>query len=174
MGQIDVAEFEAFITKHNYTWWTQGAEKAWFLIEGKAALDREMYIAALLCYVTGIEACLRTTLKYHRGGTENDPLDNITLCNKLLKECMDIGLSTQFLAFPTETDFITKIQSKSPDVEIVALRHEITHGNFTRFYRRDSATGRRTFHPSHVKDTAIQLQELADTFVKELRRFMDK
>lgn len=168
MTEMNIDDWKQFVTKHNYSYWTQGAERSWFFVEGKFAFEQERYLASLLSYVVGIEACLRTFYCYHQGYRLSDAKYNsIILNNGLLHDCKRSGLQVEVLAFPEESGFLQTIQDNKSKVEIVSLRNDICHGNTVRFHKED------TFHPEHAKETAARVIELADALAREIRRFDD-
>jgi len=109
----------------------QAAEFQWFFVEGLISLEEELHLPGLLSLINGIEASLRWT---HRQITREEnagyePERRSLLNNRLLRDCHDLGMPVERLAFNGETNFLEKIRTNDQPAEIVRTRNNVCHGN---------------------------------------------
>jgi hypothetical protein len=145
----------------------------WHFTQGQEALAQELYLPGVSALLNGIEASLRITMAELTGGdAENLELSNYQLLsNTLLRKARDAGLPVDALSFPGEVDFGAQLEAKAP-VKIVALRHDVCHGNILSFVQ--TIEGEEPIHiltPECLRSTAAILLSLSIDWARVLGEF---
>jgi hypothetical protein len=153
----------------DFSGWLNAAELHWFFIQAEQALEQNLYLPGTIGLINGIEASIRFTLHQLDGSGPDGDL-GATLGNPLIRAARDGGLPVQFLAFPGESDFDAKLASKQPYVEIVRIRHDLSHGNIVEFINREHGI----FTPECLRELSSQLLNLSREWARELGDFRVK
>lgn len=171
----DIAEkFRLFVDHHNYYRRLRGAETHWFFVEAEKALRHDLHIAAVLSFINGIEASIRTNVLYQQGKFDEESMSKVDIMkNALLREARSIGLRVEILAFPGEVDFEEKLNSKDKRVELVRVRNNLCHGNVFEYFQQVPETGETIFTPECLKGLASVLKEISGKWSKEIERFKE-
>jgi hypothetical protein len=86
------------------------------------------------------------------------PLDKTpTFSNSLLRQARDLGIPVDDLALPSEQDFVNKLKTNKPNVGIVQLRHDLSHGNTMSFIESLPGTKVQFFTPECLREVADML-----------------
>lgn len=170
----DIAEqFRSLADQHNYYRRLRGAETHWFFVEAEKALRHGLHIVAVLSFINGIEASIRTNVLYQQGKFDEDSMGNATIMkNALLREAQSIGLRVEILAFPGEVDFEDKL-SKNKGVELVRVRNNLCHGNVFEYFQKVPDTDETIFTPECLQGLALILKDISEKWSKEIRRFKE-
>lgn len=145
-----------------------GAEVHWFFIQGDQAIEQRLYVPGVVSLLHGIEMSLRMVV----GEVEQTALEKTaTLSNSLLRRAYGLGIPVEELAFSSEDDFEHKLKTNKPDVEIVRLRHDLSHGNTTEFIQSLPGTEVRFFTPECLRELADILIEMSGRWTESLSRF---
>ena len=170
----DIAEqFRSFADQHNYYRRLRGAETHWFFVEAEKALRHGLHIAAVLSFINGIEASIRTNVLYQQGKFDVDSMSNVTvMTNALLREAQSIGLQVEILAFPGEVDFKDKLKTKEK-VELVRVRNNLCHGNIFEYFQKVPNTGETIFTSECLQGLALILKDISEKWSKEIMRFKE-
>jgi hypothetical protein len=144
----------------------------WFFVEATKAARAELWLAAAVMLVTGIENSIRVTLRQLEAGplTSHTELGS-TLSNALLRKAHDAGMHVACLAFAGEEEFAKKIQQREPLVELVMVRHDLCHGNILGFVDRRLGPGLAFFTPECLSPLVEALLPLAREWCRELVSF---
>jgi hypothetical protein len=150
----------------------RAAEFHWHFSQSLRAIESQLYIPGCIGLLTGIEASLRFTL--YQFDNVKFPFDEDlgqTLSNALLRTASLAGLPVGSLAFPGEPDFFEKLESRSPYVELVRVRHNLAHGNIQEYVNRDLGDENAFFTPECLRSLASLLEQLAGKWVTEIAAF---
>jgi len=170
---INVAEkFRLFTKQHNSHWHIRYGEIEPFFRDGYACVTHGQYLAASLCFITGIEMSLRLPLLHNlkldiRDAWKSKEIGVPLLSNKLLREAKAIGLPVEVLRFdhdPEDSEFLLKLQSddRLKQAHIVRLRNNICHGNLNIFTKEEDGEGK--IYRSDIEKEAKQLEKVAITW----------
>ena len=145
----------------------QAAELHWHFVQASQALRAELYIPAVITYLTAIENSIRSTLSQISSNTypENNEL-GATLSNRLLRDAKVAGMPISLLAMNGE-NIIEGIVSNKPNVGVVEIRHNLCHGNIHPYINRELDI----FTPECVRELAHTLEEIAVKWSKGLSEF---
>lgn len=144
----------------------------WHFAQGIRAIAADLYIPGCLSLLTGIEASLRFTL--FQLNNSNFPFDEslgATLSNALILKASKAGIPVQSLAFPSESEFLKNIESRSPYVEVVRVRHNLAHGNIQEYVNRDLGDNNAFFTPECLCSLASQLEAISNLWINQLADF---
>ena len=171
----DIAEqFRSFADQHNYYRRLRGAETHWFFVEAEKALRHGLHIAAVLSFINGIEASIRTNVLYQQGKFDEESMSKVDIMkNALLREARAIGLQVEILAFPDEIDFEEKLNSKDKRVELVRVRNNLCHGNVFEYFQKVPDTGETIFTSECLQGLALILKDISEKWSKEIERFKE-
>lgn len=171
----DFAEnLRSFADHHNYYRRLRGAETYWFFVEAEKALRHGLYIAAVLSFINGIEASIRTNVLYQQGKFDEESMSKVDILkNALLLEARAIGLQVEILAFPGEIDFEEKLKSKDKRVELVRVRNNLCHGNVFEYFQKVPETGETIFTSECLQGLASILKDISEKWSKEIERFKE-
>lgn len=152
------------------------AEFHWFFVQGVDALMNGLYVPAVSSLLNGIEASLRVTIdQVNNPGNELIDLSPYkVLSNNLIKNARDIGMPTDFLAFPDEKNFNLKLESQKPnrvDVELVKQRNNVCHGNILEFINRDLGRENSFFTPVSLRQLSFQLLDISGNWAEHLGKY---
>ncbi|MDZ4371887.1 MAG: hypothetical protein U1C74_10740 [Phenylobacterium sp.] len=145
----------------------------WHFTQGQQALEQELYLPGVSALLNGIEASLRMTMSELGGGDlERLELSNYQLLsNPLLRQCRDAGLPVEALSFPDEKDFKGQLDTKT-SVKVVALRHDICHGNILDFIEiLEGEEPIQILTPECLRPTAALLLGLSLRWARDLGEF---
>ncbi|HEY1926412.1 MAG TPA: hypothetical protein VGG92_03020 [Caulobacteraceae bacterium] len=145
----------------------------WHFTQGQEALEHELYLPGVSALLNGIEASLRVTMAELGGGdTEKLELSNYQLLsNTLLRQGRDAGLPVEALRFPNEKDFRGQLDTKI-SVMIVALRHDICHGNILNFIQTlEGEEPIQILTPECLRPTAALLLGISLKWARHLGEF---
>lgn len=155
----------------------------WFFDQATRATHGELWIAACVTFLNGIENSLRVTLKLKESQAHPqsaEPLvdlsDMATLSNALLRRAYMVGMPVTLLAFPDE-DLLNKIAEgapKRPYAEIVRVRHNLCHGNILEHIITVSdgmEEPERLFTPECMQDLALTLSAIGKRWVAGLYQY---
>ncbi|KAB8042539.1 hypothetical protein [Janthinobacterium aquaticum] len=170
----DIAErFRSFADQHNYYRRLRGAETHWFFVEAEKALRHGLYIAAVLSFINGIEASIRTNVLYHQGKFDEESMSKVNIMkNRLLHEARAIGLKVEMLAFPGELDFEEKLKD-NVTVELVRVRNNLCHGNVFEYFQKVTGTSETIFTSECLQNLALTLKDVSEKWTKEIERFKE-
>ncbi|WP_194725442.1 hypothetical protein [Noviherbaspirillum malthae] len=168
-------DFRTFVDLHNYYRRLGGAETHWFFVEAEKALRHDLYIAAVLSFINGIEASIRTNVMYVKGKFDEESMRKIDIMkNALLLEARAIGMRVELLAFPDEADFEEKLNTtgrKIRPVELVRVRNNLCHGNVFEYFTKVPDTEETIFTSECLRDLALTIQGISQAWSKEVERF---
>lgn len=145
----------------------------WHFTQGQQALEQELYLPGVSALLNGIEASLRVTMAELGGGDlEKRELSNYQLLsNTLLRQGRDAGLPVEALSFPDEEDFKGQLDTKT-SVKVVALRHDICHGNILDFIQTlEGEEPIQILTPECLRPTAALLLGVSLTWARDLGEF---
>jgi hypothetical protein len=148
------------------------AEFHWHFLQGIKAIDHELYIPGTISLITGIEASIRWTLfqkSNERFTLTKDP--GKTLSNKLLNIANLNGLPIGLLAFPEEKNFQENLKSNKTNVQLVALRHDLCHGNIQKFINTALGYENAFFTPECLRQTATDLTRICLNWIDGLSEY---
>jgi hypothetical protein len=152
-----------------------GAETHWFFVEAEKALRHDLYIAAVLSFINGIEASIRTNIMYVQNKFDAKSMGNVGIMkNALLLDARAIGLKVELLAFPDESDFEKKLNNsgrKFKPVELVRVRNNLCHGNVFEYFQNVPNTDEKIFTSECLRDLALTLKNISKEWTKEIERF---
>lgn len=156
----------------------------WFFDQATRATHGELWLAACVTFLNGIENSLRVTLKLeasHAYPQSAAPVvdlsDMVTLSNELLRRAHMVGMPVTLLAFPDEQDLLTKIAEgapKRPYAEIVRVRHNLCHGNILEHIITVSdgmEEPERLFTPECMKDLALTMSAIGKRWIAGLHQY---
>lgn len=152
------------------------AEFHWFFIQGVDCMFNEFYVPAVSSLLNGIEASLRITISQIQH-PQNDMLGLTpykVLSNNLITDAKNIGMPIETLAFPNESNFLTKLQSKKPNiisVEVVRHRNNICHGNILEFVNTDLGPENSFFTPVSLRALAFDLLNVSGIWAEHLGQY---
>lgn len=148
----------------------KAAELHWHFEQAREALNAELYLPAVLSYLAAIENSIRSTLHQldEDGYPANDDL-GATLSNRLLRDAHAAGMPIEALALGEE-EILAGITTNKPNVGIVAVRHDLLHGNVLPYV--DRVIG--FFTPECLRDLAIELDRIATKWAQQLGCFRRK
>ncbi|USX20950.1 hypothetical protein NHH82_01915 [Oxalobacteraceae bacterium OTU3REALA1] len=171
----DIAEqFRSFADQHNYYRRLRGAETHWFFVEAEKALRHGLHIAAVLSFINGIEASIRTNVLYQQGKFDEESMSKVDIMkNAMLREARAIGLRVEILAFPDEVDFEEKLNSKDKRVELVRVRNNLCHGNVFEYFQKVPDTDETIFTSECMQGLALILRDISEKWSKEIERFKE-
>jgi len=166
---MDIAEkFRLFPKQHNSHWNIRYGEIEPFFRDGYACVAHGQYLAACLCFITGIEMSLRLALLHKlkldiRDAWKSKEIGVPLLSNKLLREAKAISLPVEILRFhrdPEDSDFLLNLQSddRFKQAHIVRLRNNICHGNLNIFTKEEDGEGK--IYRSDIEKEARELEEI--------------
>lgn len=152
------------------------AEFHWFFIQGLDAIKSGFYVPGISSLLNGFEASLRVTISQvsAEGAAPPELSSCKVLSNRLIKQALELGIPVYFLALPSESDFMEKLDSVKPnilDVELVRLRNNICHGNILEFINTDLDPENSFFTPECMRELAENLLEVAYVWAQELGKF---
>jgi len=160
-----------FAAKHNFARRLNfSAEMHWFFYEARVSLEAGRFLASALCYMHGIEATVRWLHREAYPHAKPDLEDQANFSHRLLRELQAVGYRVETLAFPGEADFLTKIQTSKPHVELLRQRNNIAHGNAAEYFQTVPETSDRIFTPECLRDLARTLHEVSDAWTREIAR----
>jgi hypothetical protein len=177
MLKMDVSQkWKLIVAQHNTGRKFSYGEVKPFFDDGFNAMSNEIYLAACLCFITGIEMTLRLPLllRQNRGIdlghlTDGSPL----MSNGLLREAKEFGLPVELLAFPDELDFLSQIKSNEK-VKIVKLRNGICHGNLNLFVTDHiELEGVRVIDNRNIKQEANKLNDIVNRWANGFQDFLN-
>ncbi|MDY7539598.1 hypothetical protein RGU72_15200 [Undibacterium sp. 5I1] len=167
-------KWKSFADLHNYYQRLRGAETHWFFVEAEKALRHGLHIAAVLSFINGIEASIRTNILYQQGKFDEESMSTVDIMkNALLRDAQLIGLRVEILAFPGEVDFEEKLKSKKKPVELVRVRNNLCHGNVFEYFKKVPDTGETIFTSECLQDLALILKDISEKWSKEIERFKE-
>lgn len=148
-----------------------GAEAHWFFIQGDKAIEQQLYVPGVVSLLHGIEMSLRMVVSEVKQTT----LDQTpTFSNSLLRQAHGLGIPVEELALPSEDNFVGKLKTNKPDVEIVRLRHDLSHGNTLAFIQTIPGTKDQFFTPESLREVAHVLIETSGRWTESLSSFRSK
>lgn len=136
----DLKKWKLFVKQHNTGLkFTYGEVKPFF-DDGFTSFENGTYLAACLCFITGVEMTLRLPFLFENGLDISHAYksNQVPLLNHgLLRRAKAAGMPVEMLAYPDETNFLSKIGSQKVEdrVRIVRLRNNICHGNLDIFVK---------------------------------------
>jgi len=152
-----------------------GAEVHWFFTQAVQALKSELYQPACTSFLNCIEASLRVTMSQVDAPARVEELEPAkTLSNRLLKWAHDAGLPVESLTFPSENNFLEKLESKRPNIiytEVVRIRHNLCHGNILEYVNTELGDDNAFFTPECCRELAHQLHEVSKEWARQLGLF---
>ena len=147
----------------------RAAEFHWHFVQGIQAVNARLYVPGCLSLLAGIETSIRSTL-FQLQEPDAMPEDlGQTMSNSLLRTAQRAGLPVDLLAFPSEPAFLESLRTNRPHVEIVAVRHDLLHGNILRFSQ--SLEGAMIFSPECLRPTSLLLRRMAVAWARALSEF---
>lgn len=150
----------------------RASESHWFFVEATKAARAELWLAAAVMLVTGIENSIRVTLRQMESGPLAPDVDlGSTLSNALLRKAHDAGVPVVSLAFVGEEGFAAKIQRREPVAKIVRVRHDLCHGNILAFVDRSLGPECAFFTPECLSPLVEALLPLAREWCRQLLSF---
>jgi hypothetical protein len=148
------------------------AEFHWHFVQGIKAIEAEFYIPGVLSLLAGIEASIRFSLYQLKSAEFPFEYDlGTVLSNSLLRQGFQAGLPVHLLAFPEESQFLVTLESKKPEVQVVAVRNDLAHGNIQAFVNRDLGDENVFFTPECLRPLAHQLQQISFDWAKGLAHY---
>ncbi|MEQ1345313.1 hypothetical protein [Acinetobacter seifertii] len=145
-----------------------GAEYHWHFLEGFEAFSNGTILPALLSYICGIEASLRSTL-YMMKTNPSDRLYVRELMNMdLIYEAYDKGLPISTLAFSNENNFIDSVQKKNK-IRLINVRNDLMHGNIRSYCEKFEED--RIFTPTHLLNDLIETIIISRKWIAEISEF---
>jgi len=145
-----------------------GAEAHWFFIQGEKAVEQQLYVPGVVSLLHGIEMSLRTVVSE----VKQIPLDNTpTFSNSLLRQAHGLEVPVEDLALPSERNFLSRLETNKPNVRIVQLRHDLSHGNTMAFIESVPGTEIRFFTPECLREVADILVDISDRWTESLSKF---
>ncbi|MDB5937399.1 MAG: hypothetical protein JWQ01_4743 [Massilia sp.] len=179
---MDVGEkFLLIVKQHNTRWHVGYGEVTPFFDNGYACVAHKQYLAACLCFVTGIEMSLRLPLLLEKGKDLRDawnPKGSAVplLENSLLLLAKDLGLPVEILRYSSEKDevaFMGKLHGSdhASRARIVRLRNNICHGNLNIFVTEHEEGAR--IPTSDIEDEARELERIALAWAVAYGRWRD-
>jgi len=180
---MDVAEkFRLFAKQHNSHWYIRYGEVEPFFRNGYACMAHQQYLAACLCFITGIEMSLRLPLLHSlsldiRDAWKSKAIGVPLLSNELLRKAKAINLPVEVLRFgldPEISDFVLNLESddRSEQAYIVRLRNNICHGNLNFIVKEED--GERKIYYSDIEKEAKELEKVAIAWAKGYGRWHDE
>jgi hypothetical protein len=149
------------------------AQTHWYFAEAKGSLRDGRFLASVLCVFNGIEASVRWLHAAHFPKNEAY-LEGVPIFGHgLLRDLESLGYKVEVLAFPGETDFLSKIKSKKPQVELLRHRNNLAHGNVTEFFQSSPESDERIFSPECLRDLANTLEEVSNAWLREVERYRE-
>lgn len=162
--------------RNHFFEWMCAAEFHWFFVQGLDAIKSGFYVPGISSLLNGFEASLRVTIS--QVSTEGIAPPELSpykvLSNNLIKQAYELGLPVSYLALPSESDFMEKLDSAKPnriDVELVRLRNNICHGNILEFINTDLGPENSFFTPECMRELAEILLVVAYSWAQELGKF---
>lgn len=152
------------------------AEFHWFFVQGVDCMFNEFYVPAVSSLLNGIEASLRITISQIQN-PQNKSLElnpYKVLSNNLISDAKDLGLPVEALAFPSESNFLTKLKTQKPNiipVEIVRHRNNICHGNILEFVSTELGQENSFFTPVSLRILCFELLNLCGLWAEKLGQF---
>lgn len=152
------------------------AEFHWFFVQGVDCMFNEYYIPAVSSLLNGIEASLRITISQIQN-PQNEFVELTpykVLSNNLISNAKDLGLPVEALAFPSEYDFLTKLQTQKPNlisVEVVRHRNNICHGNILEFVNTELGRENSIFTPVSLRVLCFELLNVCGLWSEKLGQF---
>ncbi len=171
-----------------------GAEIRSFPRQAKKCMDNQLYLAACLCFVTGIESGLR----YLLNGFDDDgtiaKLSSGNINNCLIKKVGELGVDISVLKLVGYEYFdslcndaiefnknindatSSKVNGSSKPVGIVKLRNDLCHGNLEfvqKYHSHDTASSRscaKTIEMQSLEAMANLLNNISDAFISEIEK----
>jgi hypothetical protein len=169
--------FRTFVDLHNYYRRLRGAETHWFFVEAEKALRHDLYIAAVLSFINGIEASIRTNVMYMQKKFDEESMGKVDIMkNTLLLEARSIGMRVELLSFPDEADFEEKLNSKGKNkksVELIRVRNNLCHGNVFEYFQKVPDSEEIIFTSECLRGLALTLQSISQAWSKEIERFKE-
>ncbi len=154
------------------------AEFHWFFVQGLDAIRNEYYIPGVSSLLNGIEATLRVTIAQVSAASGVKSIEELSpyrvLSNNLILNAKDIGMPVQALAFPSEADFMAKLNTVKPNVvyvEVVRHRNNTCHGDIFEFINRDLGPENSFFTPESIRPLAFILIDVCRNWAEELGKF---
>lgn len=181
---MDIDEkLKLFVSQHNVSTQIRYGEVLPFFWDGDACMANGNFLAACLCFVTGIEMSLRLPLLFEGGFGLEDGYKKVEqtnvplLSNDLLLRAQKLGLPVELLRFSHEKDessFLTKLKSNSPTdkARIIRLRDNICHGNLNLFVQERG--GSRGVAGADIETEALELKVVAHNWSKGYGQWHDQ
>jgi hypothetical protein len=156
--------------QHNFNHHFIAGELTPFFKDGARALHCEAYLAACLCFLTGIEMSLRLPLLFKHGKDIRTAgkidVDIPLLKNDLLLKAKKLGLPVHLLKYPDED--LAKFNADLPktswqdQVKIVQMRNNLCHGNLNILVNTDDPESPKIF----TKDIECEARTLSEISTK--------
>jgi len=164
-------KFHRFASLHNAVWRLgQAAETHWYFVEAATCFRAKSFLASALCSFNALESSMRWIQKRQQAQPYLD-LDTGNLNHELIRKTQALGYRVDVLAFPGESNFLTKIgTSQKPYVELVRQRNNICHGNVVEYFQTVPSTGDTIFTLECVRDLASNLLGVCEAWTKEVQR----
>jgi len=148
-----------------------GAEAHWFFVQGDKAIEHQLYVPGVVSLLHGIEMSLRMVVsEMKQTALDKTP----TFSNRLLRQAQGLGIPVEDLALPSEHNFVDKLKTNKPDVDIVRLRHDMSHGNTLAFTGTVLGTKDPFFTPESLREVAEVLLEISGRWTESLSSFRSK
>ena len=152
------------------------AEFHWFFVQGVDCMFNEFYVPAVSSLLNGIEATLRITISQIQN-PQNELIELTSykvLSNNLISDAKNLGMPVEALAFPNETDFLSKLQTQKPKVipvEVVRHRNNICHGNILEFVNTELGRENSFFTPVSLRILCFELMNVSGLWAEKLGEF---
>ena len=139
--------------KRQFIGFESGAEYHWYFTQGYDAFCNGLIIPAILSFVCGIEASLRSTL--YIINKQGDKIYVKEIMNMdLISAAYDKELPVLDLAFSNETNFLKKIQNKQK-IKLIDIRNDLMHGNIRSYCKK--IHDYRIVTPENLLEDAIEI-----------------
>ncbi|WP_348944338.1 hypothetical protein ABHF33_12940 [Chitinibacter sp. FCG-7] len=171
-----------------------GAEIRTFPKQAKKCMDNHLYLAACLCFITGVESGLRYLLNDFDDDGTIAKLSKGNINNFLIRKVGELGVDITVLKlvgndyfdlhcndaieFDKNINDATgkKLNSNDKPVGIVKLRNDLCHGNLEfahKFHFHDDSSGRssaKTIEMQSLEAMANLLNNISDAFISEIEK----
>lgn len=153
--------------------WLSAAEMHWHFVQAIEAGDYGFWLPSAICTLAAIENSLRVSVCLIEGVNlkETNDLKSV-FSNNLINKAKGLDLPVHLLAFPNEEDFEQKLPSRTNNVDIVQLRHDLCHGNILKYVNKELGEDNAFFTPECLRDLMKNtLGPIAVQWAQELGAF---
>lgn len=156
--------------KKQFIGFESGAEYHWYFTQGYDAFCNGLIIPAILSFLCGIEASLRSTLYIINKQGDKIYVKEIMNMNSI-SEAYDKNLPVLDLAFSNETNFLNKIQSKEK-INLIEIRNDLMHGNIGSYCKKFHDY--RIVTPENLLEDAIEIIIISRKWAQSISDFKNK